>query len=344
MSKRAVLPAIISALVAVFAIGGCGGGGQAGSGGEERIDFTFHTGSQGGGYQTFANMFVEEWETEIEGFSTSTVSGGSFTNAVKVEQSQNGQDMGASFTTVLFDGVNHQGDFPEAVDGPLENLRAIARLNRQSVWLAPTVANAVPEGVTTVGEFLEQQPSITIFNKDRGTGGEIATRRLLDAYGVSYEDFESWGGGVNFSSTSDGVSAVVNGQAQGVWQSYVPRAADLQELSGSRDIVYLEVEEDIIQKLNEEYGFLPFTAPVDEWFGAPEPVDTFMEDTVVYVHKDAPEDVVKEMTRIVLENKEKWVRGQKAFETFEPENAWKDTVVPLHPGAEEAYKELGYME
>lgn len=308
----------------------------------EKLDFIFHTGSQGGGYMAFGAMFVEEWEKNIAGFKASTVTGGSFTNVIKVEQSKTGFELGASFTTVTFDGINHKNDFAEKLSEPVENLRAIARLNRRSLFLAPVIASAVPEGVTTLGQFLELKPSIKIYNKDRGTGGEIATRRVLEAYGVSYEDIESWGGKVTFSSTSDGVDAVVNGTADGVWQSFAPQAAALQELESSRDVIFLDIDDEIVEKLKNDNGFAPFTAPA-EWFKSKKSVNTYSEDTVVYVHKDAPEDVVYEMTKIVLQNKDKWAKGQKAFETFEPENAWQDTIIPLHPGAEKAYKELGFM-
>jgi TRAP transporter TAXI family solute receptor len=138
------------------------------------------------------------------------------------------------------------------------------------------------------------------------------------------------------------VAAVVNGHADAVWQTYVPHAADLQELESAREIVYLQIEDEIVKKLVDGAGYMEFQAPAD-WFKDKQSVNTFMEDTVVFTHKDAPDDVIYETTKIILENKEKWFNGQKAFESFEPEHGWEGTIIPLHQGAEKAYKELGYM-
>lgn len=312
------------------------------SGDAKKYNFTILTGSQGGGYMAAGAMFVDEWEKNVKGFKGSTVMGGSFTNVVKLEQSEDEMIMGLAFNTVLYDGTKHTGDFATQIKGPIENVRAMVRLNRQSLFLAPVLKDKVPEGVTTLGQYLETKPKLRLFTKDRGTGGEIATRKMLEAYGITYETIESWGGKVTYSSTSDGVGAVVNGHADAVWQTYVPHAADLQELESARDIVYLQIDDEIVSKLVDNYGFMEFQAPAD-WFSHSEAVNTFMEDTVVFTHKDAPEEVIYETTKIILENKEKWFNGQKAFESFEPENAWKGTIVPLHPGAERAYKELGFM-
>ena len=337
--------AITLSIMLIFAMVGCSSSNDNGdgNGAAERTEFVFHTGAAGGGYMAFAAMFVDRWEKEIDGFLCSAVSGGSFTNAINVENSQTGNDLGASFNTVLADGVNYVGDFPDKLEGPIENVQALVRLNRVTSFLAPTLADTVPEGVTTVGEYLALKPKITLYNKERGTGGEIVTRRVLEAYGVTYDDIVEWGGRVIFTSTSDGIAQVTNRHGNAAWQGYMPRAADLQELESSRDITWLELDQHAVEYLEKNFGYMPYTVPATD-FRANKPVYTVAEDTIVYTHKDAPEEYIYKMTKIILENQEAWARGQVAFETFEPENAWQDTVVPLHPGAERAFKELGFMD
>jgi TRAP transporter TAXI family solute receptor len=346
MKKRMLM--IIAVMLAGAVLTACSGGAGGGVGGDtegasQKYDVEIYTGSQGGGFMTAGAMFSDQWQKDIPGFYGSTLmSGGSFNNAILIEQSESPLIIGLVFNTVLSDALAHEGDFAEKTDGPLEDMAAMARLNRQSLFLAPTLKSAVPAGVTSVGEFLATHPKITLYTKERGSGGEIATRKLLEAAGYSYDSFAEWGGKVTYSSTSDGVAAVVDGHAEAVWQSYVPHAADLQELESSRDIVYLQVEQEIVDALLKS-GYNPFLAPADWFSSTDEPINTFMEDTTVVCHKDMPEELVYQMTKTLLQNKEKWEVGQTAFESFEPENACKSTVVPLHPGAERAYRELGYM-
>jgi TRAP-type uncharacterized transport system substrate-binding protein len=126
--KKWFFPVIVLLMLAL-AVTGCGGNNatpsSSNSGGDsakatdsgssdkgskdQKLDFVFHTGGQGGGYMAFGAMFVEEWEKNIPGFKASTVTGGSFTNVIKVEQSTTGLELGASFTTVAFDGIKHKG-------------------------------------------------------------------------------------------------------------------------------------------------------------------------------------------------------------------------------------------
>jgi TRAP-type uncharacterized transport system substrate-binding protein len=353
MKKGLAMAVLLGFFAGLCLLAACSGG-SAGTvaGGTERAegenppqkyDVEIYTGSQGGGFMTAGAMFSDQWQKDIPGFYGSTLmSGGSFNNAILIEQSESPLIVGLVFNTVLSDALNHAGDFAEKANGPLEDLMAMARLNRQSLFLAPTLKSAVPEGVTSVGAYLSTHPKITLYTKERGSGGEIATRKLLEAAGYSYESFAEWGGKVTYSSTSDGVAAVVDGHAQAVWQSYVPHAADLQELESSRDIIYLQVENEIVEKLLES-GYTSFVAPADWFSSSAENVNTFMEDTTVVCHKDMPEDLVYQMTLTLLQNKSKWEVGQTAFESFEPENAWQDTIVPLHPGAARAFRELGYM-
>ncbi len=281
----------------------------------ERFEVVFNTGSPGGGYMVFGNMFSNEWQRQIDNFFPSTVQGQGLTNVVAVETSENGIDMAASFNTILMDALNHTGEFERLLDGPIENLRAVARLNDTAPFLAPTLANRVPEGITTLGEFLETEPSLRLMTRERGTGGEEFVRRVLEAYGYDYETIRSWGGSVTHTTASDGVSAVSDGHADAAWQSYLPHAAILQELESSREVVYLELEDYVVEYLQDNYGYAPFTAP-GEWFSNGRELNSARQDTIVYVHKDFPDEIVKEMTKIVLENKEAWVRGQQNFESF----------------------------
>lgn len=332
----------VATLTAACAIVLCGGLGASAAGLPERTEVVFHTGSPGGGYMAFGNMFAAEWEKRIPGFVASTVQGAGLTNVVKVEQSEDAGDIGASFNTILMDARKNSGTFERLLDGPIENLRAIGRLNDTAPFLAPTVVGAVPDGVTTVEEFLATEPALRLMTKERGSGGEEFTRRILEINGFGYDAIEAAGGEVTFTTPADGVSAVVNGHADAVWQSFLPHAAILQELESARDVTYLSLNDETVQALQERYGYLPFTAPAD-WFSTGETVRTARQDTILYVHKDLPEEVVYEMTKVFLANKSLWVKGQKNFETFEPESAWQDTVIELHPGAERAYRELGYM-
>jgi len=52
------------------------------------------------------------------------------------------------------------------------------------------------------------------------------------------------------------------------------------------------------------------------------------------------------VTKTVVENKDALVRAHGGLAEFDPKTAWQpDKVgIPLHPGAERAYREKGWMK
>ena len=62
--------------------------------------------------------------------------------------------------------------------------------------------------------------------------------------------------------------------------------------------------------------------------------------------EDLPEPVAYTVTRTVLDNKDALVRGHAGLAEFDPKTAWQPEKVgiPLHPGAEKAYREKGWMK
>jgi len=58
-------------------------------------------------------------------------------------------------------------------------------------------------------------------------------------------------------------------------------------------------------------------------------------------HKDLPNDLVYKIVKAVFENREELVKAQSSAKETVPANISRDTVLPLHPGAERYYREIG---
>jgi uncharacterized protein len=59
------------------------------------------------------------------------------------------------------------------------------------------------------------------------------------------------------------------------------------------------------------------------------------------VHKDLPDDFVYRIVKAVFDNREELVKAQSSAKETVPANIGRDTVLPLHPGAERYYREIG---
>src|SRR5712691_8229870 len=58
-------------------------------------------------------------------------------------------------------------------------------------------------------------------------------------------------------------------------------------------------------------------------------------------HKDLPSDLVYKIVKAVFDNHEELVKAQSSAKETIPANISRDTVLPLHPGAERYYREIG---
>ncbi|MGH7276149.1 MAG: TAXI family TRAP transporter solute-binding subunit, partial [Candidatus Rokuibacteriota bacterium] len=77
-----------------------------------------------------------------------------------------------------------------------------------------------------------------------------------------------------------------------------------------------------------------------------QPVATVGFPTVLITNRDLAESGAYTVTKTVIDNKDALVRGHAGLAEFDPRTAWQPERVglPLHPGAERAYREKGWMK
>jgi TRAP transporter TAXI family solute receptor len=58
-------------------------------------------------------------------------------------------------------------------------------------------------------------------------------------------------------------------------------------------------------------------------------------------HKDLPDDLVYKIVKTVFDNREELMKAQSSAKETVPANIARDELLPLHPGAERYYREIG---
>src|SRR5207244_8878004 len=54
-------------------------------------------------------------------------------------------------------------------------------------------------------------------------------------------------------------------------------------------------------------------------------------------HKDLPDDLVYRIVKAVFDNRDELIKAQSSAKETVPANIGRDTILPLHPGAERSY-------
>jgi uncharacterized protein len=222
-------------------------------------------------------------------------------------------------------------------DGPQPQLRLIAAFEDPAYLVVAVRPGA---GVTDLAQIRAKRLPVRIFI---GNPEDSLILPILDHYGIRTKDLESWGGKfvTNKQAMKDGVDVLINRSASTsnneeskIW-SWAAQAMDLQ---------YLTLPEALRDKLVKDLGYSPVTLPLGYFRGVKAPIPTVeLSGQAVIGRADMPEDFAYLLAKVIDEQRLQYLWSIRPF-VADPRQVWKVEGVPLHPGAERYYREVGYMK
>jgi uncharacterized protein len=230
----------------------------------------------------------------------------------------------------------------EAYDQTLDNLRGlVGGLDRY--YLVAVTAKKL--GLNSVKDVKDKRIPIKMVTQPVGSLGEFAGRQLLRAYGVTYSDIKSWGGSTQHVGYNIIIDAFKDGRADVLFAVVTPKHPSVSEIVSSVDVKFVGLEPDMIAAL-APLGYTAATMSAETFKSQNEPVKTVGFPTVLITNQELPEPIAYTVTRTIVDNKDALVRGHAGLAEFDPQRVWEPAKVgvPLHPGAERAYREKGWMK
>jgi TRAP transporter TAXI family solute receptor len=230
----------------------------------------------------------------------------------------------------------------EAYTEKLENIRALVG-GLDTYYLVAVASKKL--GVGSVREIRDKKLPVKIYTQPIGALGEFAGRQLLRAIGTSYADIKALGGTTTHVGYNVIVDAFKDGRADVLFAVITPKHPSVSEIANDGNVVFLGLDAESTRALLP-LGYTQATMPANTFKGQPEPVATVGFPTVLITNKELPDAVAYTVTKAIIDNKEALVRGHAGLSQFDPTTAWQpDKVgIPLHPGAEKAYREKGWMK
>jgi TRAP transporter TAXI family solute receptor len=230
----------------------------------------------------------------------------------------------------------------EAYTEKLDNLRALVG-GLDTYYLVALASKKL--GISSVREIRDKKLPVRIYTQPVGSLGEFAGRQLLRATGIGYNEIKGWGGTTTHVGYNVIIDAFKDGRADILFAVITPKHPSVSEIVSSVDIEFLGLDADTTKALLP-LGYTAATMPADTFKNQTKPVTTVGFPTVLITNKDLPEPVAYTVTKTVLENKDALVRAHGGLAAFDPQTAWQPEKVgiPLHPGAERAYREKGWMK
>lgn len=229
----------------------------------------------------------------------------------------------------------------ETYDAKLENLRGLVG-GLDTYYLVAVAAKRLD--IASLKDLKDRKIPAKLFTLPVGSLGEFGARQLLREYGVSYADLKAAGGSTTHANYNIVVDAFKDGRADLLIAVITPKHPSITEIATFTEVRFLGVEPERIRGLGA-LGYTPAAMPADTFKHQPQAVTTVGFPTVLITNKELPEPVAYTITKTIIENKDALVRGHAGLAEFDPRTAWQPEKVgvPLHPGAERAYREKAWM-
>lgn len=220
---------------------------------------------------------------------------------------------------------NQEAGFPK----PLTDLRAIAAIYPNFIQLVATADS----GVKTIEDLKGKTVSVGA----PASGTELNARAIFSAAGVGYGDL----GRVEYLPFAELAELIKNRQLQATLQSAGLGVASIKDLSTTHAITVVGIPAEIVEAVGAPY--IPAVIPAGTYDGQDADVPTAAVGNVLVTSEAVSEELAYQMTKLLFENLERMRASHGAAADIKLENALQGLSIPLHPGAERYYREVGAM-
>jgi uncharacterized protein len=295
--------------------------------GTAQVPLTIATGGTGGVYYPVGGGYAQIIDQFIPGYVASVeATNASVDNVAFISRGES--DIALALADTVLAAYEGTGRFGPGGNLPrLPNLRAITVAYTNAVH----VLTLEGSGIESLADLRGKRVSVGA----PGSGTEVSARTMLEAVGITYDDFQ-----VERLSANETADALRDGTIDaGFWSGGVPTGAVLS-LAETRQIALVPITDDEFAAINAaDPTLIRFVFPAGAYRGIGETPSVGTPNLIV-VSSEMDEELAYEFTKNLFEHI-RIVRAihPSANETV-PEAALASPV-PLHVGAIRALEELG---
>ncbi len=224
-----------------------------------------------------------------------------------------------------------KGDEEAGFKTPLKKLRTVAAVYPNYIQI---IASA-DSGIRSLADLKGKR--IAVGAPKSGT--ELNARAIFKGAGMSYKDF----GKIEYLPFGESVELMKNRQLDATLISAGLGVAAVRDLAVAQKIVIVPIPPEVVAKIGEP-AYLSANVPAKTYEGQTADVPSVAVQNFLVTHEGVPLDTVYKMTRSMFENLDQLTAAHAAAKAIRKEDAAKQPPVPLHPGAEKYYREVGLLK
>lgn len=285
------------------------------------------TGGTSGVYYPLGMSLSDLYGESIEGSTTSVRATKASVENLNLLQIARGQ-----LAFALGDSVADawKGNEDAGFRAPRDRLRAIAGIYPNYIQIVASQAS----GIRSLEDLRGKRISVGAPR----SGTELNARAIFKAAGLSYKDM----GQVEFKPYAESVELIEKGQLDATLQSAGLGMAAIRELAERMPITFVAIPEQVVSRIGGAYQ--PGIIPAGTYRGQASAVTTATITNLLVSQTSVSDDLAYQMTRLLFENLGRLAEAHPAAKDIQLERATNGLPIPLHPGAERFYREVGVLK
>lgn len=223
-----------------------------------------------------------------------------------------------------------KGDEDAGFRAPRDRLRAIAGIYPNYIQIVASQAS----GIHSLEDLRGKRISVGAPR----SGTELNARAIFRAAGLSYKDM----GQVEFKPYAESVELIEKGQLDATLQSAGLGMAAIRELAERVPITFVAIPEQVVARIGSS-AYQSGIIPAGTYRGQVNDVTTATITNVLVSQTSVSDAVAYQMTKLLFENLDRLAEAHPAAKDIRLERATNGLPIPLHPGAERFYREVGVL-
>jgi hypothetical protein len=209
---------------------------------------------------------------------------------------------------------------------PLDKLRGIAALYPDYIQI---VARA-DAGIRTLADLKGKRVSVGA----RNSSDELNARSIFAAAGLVYSDFAA-----AYLPFGETMELMKDGRIDATLRTATAGAGALRDLASALDIVLVPVPSEVVERIGNNV-YEPGVVPANTYRGQLEDVPVVAVRNYVVAREDLDSDTVYAVTRALWTGLDQMIAAHPAAKAIAAKRALAGMPIPLHPGAEQYYREV----
>jgi TRAP transporter TAXI family solute receptor len=223
-----------------------------------------------------------------------------------------------------------RGDEQAGFKTPLDSLRGVSAMHHTYVQF---VARA-DSGIRTIADLKGKRVSVGVARSP----AEINARAMLRGAGLSYKDLAK----VEYLPYGQSAELLKDRQIDATLQSTTAGAMSLRDLATATRLVVVAIPAEVVARAGPAYR--PAMIPAKTYPGQASDVPTAAIRNFLVTRSNVPDELAYQMTKALYEHLPELTAAQSVASQVTLDTAVAGMPVPLHPGAEQYYREVGAIK